>query len=112
MRVKIVGTLRRRERIGFGPFKREKWNEEPIAWSSVPSEATAGNMDLVVPDVKIGVEIKEKTLFVRARIRDRNYILAECPENTARALPFSVLSTGGLELSGRIEFLVGEGSSR
>ncbi len=102
MRVSVEGNLRRRSRSGIGPFRRERWLDEPFRWEQIAGPNIPEQATQVLDSFHIGCLSKDDRVFIQASIRGRLYILGEAKYNVDSAYSFSVLSVAGMEINGRI----------
>ena len=102
MRVSVEGNLRRRTRIGFGVFRKERWNDEPFHWEQVVSPDSQEKSEHVLDAFRIGCLPKAERVFINATIRGRPYVLGEVQMDVDRNFSFSILSVSGMEIHGRI----------
>jgi hypothetical protein len=102
MRVTVDGDLRRRTRAGLGVFRKERWSNETFHWEQLVTSDTRQEPVQVLESFTLACVLQDDKVFINATIRGRPYILGEVSLGVDRGFSFSVLSVGGMQISGRV----------
>ncbi|CAN5597882.1 hypothetical protein BH11ARM2_BH11ARM2_34760 [soil metagenome] len=111
MNVKVSGLMRRRSVIRIGKLRKDLWAEEPFDWSIDLVEDRCSDFEEVAEGLELMLEGKRERVAVHAKIKNHHFILETANITDERTHRFSVLTIGGVEVTGIVAFAQGVGHS-
>ncbi len=101
MKIKVSGVVRKRVKKKSLPFTKDRWESFPFEWEhDLSSGRDSGSQ--VMDDLGLSVVTEGDTISVYARLKSQRFLLSNGGLNQPKRVPFTVLSVGGIEMSGNL----------
>jgi hypothetical protein len=102
MRISVKGSIRRRSKKGFGPFKRTEWASEKF---EVEVEGD-GVEHIISRDLKVSSLSNGRGIVIKGTVKSMACIFGEVlGSGEPKKQNFSMLSVAGIEIVGSIDVL-------
>ncbi|HEY0868703.1 MAG TPA: hypothetical protein VGE01_15065 [Fimbriimonas sp.] len=97
MFILLEGEIRRRKMVGFGPFRKTRWESEPFS-----VRLTRDGQVEEVEDCQVERLDKNGRIYLNAKVNGIPCYLADFgTEGTSNAVDFNMLSVAGIEVRGK-----------